>query len=159
MVNVYQQKGLDLYPSIDSTIREILKQKTILSGYFEIDRHLYNPLRQQYNAMSIIDQMVESGERNSNQMFLLVDIDIYVQGVNYVFGLADPVRRTALVSTYRLAGENFDARLAKETVHELGHVFGFQHCPVPECVMFFSHTVTDTDHKLSDFCPNCRSRL
>ncbi|OGC38994.1 hypothetical protein A2Y85_07330 [candidate division WOR-3 bacterium RBG_13_43_14] len=158
MVSVYQQKGLDLYPVVESTIKDILKTTAIFKDFFEINPNLYNPLRQQYNAMSIIDQMAKIQEEKSNKRFMLVDVDIYVQGINHVFGLADPVRQTAIVSTHRLEGDKFPERLAKETVHELAHLYGLQHCSIPECVMFFSHTMLNTDHKQSTFCPNCRSK-
>jgi archaemetzincin len=43
-------------------------------------------------------------------------------------------------------------------VHELGHVFGLEHCPDPECVMHFSNSLLDTDRKSTSFCSQCRAR-
>ncbi|TLX91314.1 MAG: hypothetical protein E6K97_02920 [Thaumarchaeota archaeon] len=37
--------------------------------------------------------------------------------------------------------------MVKECVHELGHIFGFVHCPNIECVMYFSNSLSDTDIK------------
>ena len=49
--------------------------------------------------------------------------DLYVEGLNFVFGLADNPGKAALISLYRLhaGGEEplFRARAVKEAVHEL----------------------------------------
>ncbi len=158
MIFVYQQKGLDLYPVVENTVKTILNTTTKFVDYFEIEPEHFNPFRQQYNAMAIIDQIVKMSDKKNNMLFALVEVDIYVQGMNYVFGLADPVRKVALVSMERLQGVKSTERLIKETVHELAHLYGLQHCSVPECVMFFSHTLNDTDHKFPEFCPICRSK-
>jgi archaemetzincin len=47
----------------------------------------------------------------------------------------------------------------KEAVHELGHMFGLDHCSDLRCVMHFSNSLADTDRKGRDFCPSCRARL
>jgi len=49
--------------------------------------------------------------------------------------------------------------VATEAVHELGHAFGLQHCGNPECVMFFSNSIMDTDRKGWHLCQQCRARL
>lgn len=158
MISVYQQQVLDIYPVVEKAIKDILMKTSVLKDFFVIDPGIYNPFRQQYNAMAIIDQIAKIPEKTDNERLLLVDVDIYVQGMNYVFGLADTRRRTALVSANRLDGEKVSERIIKETVHEIGHLNGLQHCSMPECVMYFSHTLQDTDHKQALFCPDCRSK-
>jgi archaemetzincin len=56
------------------------------------------------------------------------------------------------------APELFFQRVTKETLHELGHVFGLEHCK-NSCVMRFSNSLNDTDRKPESFCPSCLSRL
>jgi archaemetzincin len=46
-------------------------------------------------------------------------------------------------------------RALTEAVHELGHVYGLDHCERQDCVMWFSNTLTETDRKGSRFCPVC----
>ena len=53
----------------------------------------------------------------------------------------------------------FLQRVVKEAVHELGHAFGFDHCPMHQCVMHFSNSISDTDAKAKDFCQNCRFEI
>ena len=53
----------------------------------------------------------------------------------------------------------FYGRIIKESVHELGHVFGLRHCENRKCVMHFSNSIEDTDIKTHVFCKNCKNIL
>jgi archaemetzincin len=95
-------------------------------------------------------------------------VDLTVPGLNFVFGLADPRSRAAVISLARLYPEfygqprdprRFKARAIKEAVHELGHLLGLGHCPDPACVMSFSNSLADTDRKGPGFCAPCRAKL
>ena len=79
-------------------------------------------------------------------------MDLYAPDLNFVFGEADERRGVAVFSTarLRLAAESTDRlrrRAATEAIHELGHTFGLRHCSRPNCVMWFSNTLTETDRK------------
>jgi archaemetzincin len=96
----------------------------------------------------------------------IVDRDLYVPELNFVFGLAHT--KGAVISLTRLRQgfydlpENesrFHQRVLIEAVHELGHTYGLGHCNNPHCVMFFSNSLTDTDRKGSKFCNNCKGKL
>jgi len=95
-------------------------------------------------------------------------VDLTAPGLNFVFGLADPPSRCAVISLARLYPEfygqprdprRFKARAVKEAVHELGHLLGLGHCPDPACVMSFSNSLADTDQKGPGFCGACREKL
>ncbi len=97
----------------------------------------------------------------------LTDLDLYVPELNFVFGLASPQDRVAVVSTHRLepsfyglAGDErvLLVRTATESVHELGHLLGLPHCADRRCVMFFSNSILDTDAKGYSMCPRCRAK-
>jgi len=92
-------------------------------------------------------------------------VDLTAPGLNFVFGLADPRSRAAVISLARLYPEfygqprdprRFKARAVKEAVHELGHLLGLDHCPDPACVMSFSNSLAHTDNKGPGFCGACR---
>ena len=95
-------------------------------------------------------------------------VDLAAPGLNFVFGLADPRNRTAVISLARLYPEFygqprdprlFTARAVTEAVHELGHLMGLGHCPDQACVMFFSNSLADTDMKGPGVCRLCREKL
>lgn len=97
----------------------------------------------------------------------ITDVDLSFPGLNYVFGLSDPSTGVSVVSGFRFhhRGHNQPAskrvlqRLIKTSFHELGHLFGLPHCTQRTCVMFFSFTIADTDHKSTEFCVECTERL
>lgn len=100
------------------------------------------------------------------RVLVIIDGDGYVEGLNFVFGIATE-DWGGVVFTERLRPEFyqgvpndvlFQARLLKETLHELGHSFGLQHCP-NNCVMRFSNSVVDVDRKSAFFCRKCAREL
>ena len=91
-----------------------------------------------------------------------------LRGLNFVFGEADPENGRAVISLKRLypsfygQSDNeklFQERTLKEAVYELGHTYGFPHCPDPQCVMHFSNSIADTDRKSLEFCKSCALKV
>ena len=98
----------------------------------------------------------------------VTDLDLYEEGLNFIFGLANRSLGSAVISTRRLRNEFYGLppdrdllleRAVKEAMHELGHVFGLDHCPDRRCVMHFSNSIHDTDIKGPLYCPRCEGKL
>ncbi|ASJ08885.1 archemetzincin [Thermococcus siculi] len=129
----------------------------------------YNPLRGQFLGREFLPILAGIGEELKARAVLgVTGLDLYEEGLNFIFGLAHPGLRAAVVSTFRLRpefyGESPDPNLLveraiKEAMHELGHVFGLSHCPDRRCVMHFSNSIVDTDIKGALYCPSCEARL
>jgi archaemetzincin len=122
----------------------------------------------QYPAEALLAALIQAHPPGEELVLGVTGVDLTVPGLNFVFGLADPPNRAALISLARLYPEfygqprdprRFKERAVKEAVHELGHVLGLGHCPDPTCIMFFSNSLADTDRKGPGFCRRCRERL
>ena len=118
----------------------------------------YSERRGQYLASTFL----EAALRHEGWVLGLADVDLYTPDLNFVFGLAQRGGRGAVVSALRLhhpLRSVYLTRLAKEAMHELGHVRGLGHCPDPLCVMHFSNCLEDTDRKGAALCRVCASTL
>jgi archaemetzincin len=126
---------------------------------------LYSWSRMQFRARELLEYIASRvpGLRPPKRLALgLSEADAYISGLNFVFGLASPPLGAAIVFTARLKTENialYKSRLLKESLHEIGHLLGLEHCPTPGCVMNFSNSVTDVDRKSDSFCERCRVKL
>jgi archaemetzincin len=132
---------------------------------FSLPADAYVPARRQYSTdpfLDIVGHRVPPGKHGLG----LVNLDLFVPSLNFIFGLAQH-GGNALVALPRLSPvfyglpeneELYFERVAKEALHEVGHVFGFSHCR-QRCVMRFSNCLDDTDRKPSTFCPNCLKQL
>jgi len=125
-----------------------------------------NPGRRQYNAEIILTRIANLSR--GAKTLGVADVDLFVPGLNFVFGLADEARMGALISLIRLRQETyglprndvlFRRRALTEAVHELGHTHGLGHCSSGRCVMHFSNTLSETDAKGWDFCAACRRKM
>jgi len=126
--------------------------------------------RQQYRSHALLNQIQNFAAENRDLNYVLgvVDVDIFVPGLNFVFGEADRGSGTAIVSLCRLRPQYYGLephealfleRATKEIIHELGHTFGLGHCPNSRCVMHFSNSLVDTDLKEMYFCSKCRPKI
>lgn len=130
----------------------------------------YDAERGQVDAVKLIRSLAEVPRLDDLDLTIaLLSEDMYFAKMNFIFGLADIRGRKVVVSTYRLERDystlnmapvdDLRERVFKELLHEMGHVFGFEHCPDKSCVMSFSPTLLDVDEKLPLFCKVCRARL
>lgn len=159
MIGVYQQEGIYFFDVIKQALQKHLKLESHNAGFFTIPSDSYNPLRNQYCASTIIKDLATKRTTQFNLKIGMIDVDIYAHGMNFIFGITDPLKKTAIVSTHRLAGDKITERISKEVVHEIGHLLGLKHCSNPYCVMYFSNTLSDTDNKDIGLCNNCSADI
>jgi len=148
-------------------LNKVFKKKVLIGKGMPWPDYAYNKKRNQYFSTAILKAMMGRKEYAPYEKILgLVDLDLYVPKLNFVFGQAS--RRAAVISLTRLRHEFYNLpkdptlfrkRVLTEAVHELGHTYGLRHCVNARCVMFFSNSLMDTDMKGSEFCPKCKSRL
>jgi archaemetzincin len=149
----------------------------VLVAVGDIDRDVMDGLKNdlakvfnrevQYLSTAILNAILEQKEYAPYEKILgIVDHDLYVPELNFVFGEAS--RNVAVISLTRLRQifyhlpedrNLFHQRVLTEAVHELGHTYGLVHCENSRCVMFFSNSLMETDRKGSEFCQKCKSKL
>jgi len=139
---------------------------TIVKKGCPVPKSAFDRKRNQYSSSSILNEIRSYASQNEkfNRVLGVVDVDIFVPELNYVFGEAFCPGKAALVSLWRLKpqfyGEEagldvFLLRALKESIHEVGHTLGLMHCPKSLCVMHFSNSIFDTDKKQSLLCDQC----
>lgn len=139
---------------------------SVIENALPVPQEAFDKKRCQYNSSVILNGVrVFAAERGEFHRILgVVDIDVFAPGLNYVFGEAFVPGKAALISLWRLkpefygestSWEVFVSRAVKEAVHELGHTLGLMHCSKSLCVMHFSNSIFDTDHKQSLLCGQC----
>jgi len=140
---------------------------TTSTGNPEILREAYDSTRKQHHSSTLLMKVGDASKSFADRILVIVDVDLYVPRLNFIFGEAQCPGRMAIISTYRLKlklhGESYNSvfvrRIKKEATHELGHTLGIAHCANPICVMRFSNNIDMTDRKNSTFCPSCEKRV
>jgi archaemetzincin len=124
--------------------------------------------RSQYNSSQILLQVISQSLPDAAKMLCIVDVDLFIPILTFVFGEAQLRGIGSVVSLHRLNGkfyglpcngELLTRRLIKEAIHELGHNFGLVHCSNPVCVMRSSTYVEDIDQKSEEMCSRCAEEL
>ena len=129
---------------------------------------VFDQSRRQYNSTALLTLLVGQTSSQDEKNILVVDVDLYIPVLTFVFGEAQLNGIAAVVSTHRLQNPFYGlpndesvmmTRLEKEIVHELGHTFGLYHCHQFECVMRSSTYVEEIDLKRVEPCESCAGLL
>lgn len=154
--------------ALGSALRAAFRFPVKTGSMLPIPPEAYNHKRRQYHSSFILDMLKPLKSPDVYRVLAVIDEDLYVPRLNFVFGEADMESGIAIISLVRLRNEIYGyppdntllfERTVKEAVHELGHTFGMGHCPDSRCIMYFSNSLEDTDRKGPSFCPNCWGRL
>jgi archaemetzincin len=126
-----------------------------------------NAASNQYYAVPILAKLELLKGAEDEIILSVTDEDLYIPNQNFVFGQANSVGRTAIVSIHRLKPEFYGlpedeellrSRLLASALHELGHLLGLKNCS-NDCVMKAIGNVNELDHRPDGFCPSCLLNL
>jgi archaemetzincin len=154
--------------SIADTVEKIFFHRVLLENT-SFDLNLaFDSLRRQINSTALLGQILNGSKGALGKRIAIVDVDLFIPILTFVFGEAQLNGSAAVVSTHRLSEHYYGltsndalkvSRLEKEVVHELGHTFGLYHCRQFECVMRSSPSVEEIDLKRVQPCRACSNRL
>jgi len=150
--------------SIAASILGYLKLDTELLQPQKIPENAYDPARQQYDAGHLLNAFESLALQKHEKVIGVLEVDLFVPILTYVFGEARQGGHCALVSLHRLR-KNSDGspasrplileRAGKVALHELGHLFNLVHCEDGRCLMHFSGGLKDLDKAPPYYCSYC----
>ncbi len=153
---------------ISHTIQRIFSLPVdVVKGSLNPER-AFDSSRRQYNSTALIAHILSSNGGDGRKILGLVDVDLFIPILTFVFGEAQFTGCVAVVSSFRLANQFYGLehdpillrdRVEKEIVHELGHTFGLHHCRHFDCVMRSSTYVEEIDLKKVEMCGTCSEKL
>jgi archaemetzincin len=126
--------------------------------------YAYDEKRLQYNAGLLLKTLASEVSQDYDKVLGVLDVDLFVPILTYVFGEAQQGGRCAIVSIFRFR-RNPDRsaspssllleRSAKVAMHEVGHLLDLGHCMDEKCLMHFSGGLEDVDKAPLYFCRYC----
>ncbi len=166
LMRVNEQTLKDLKAEIGNTF---LSKVEILAPVTSLPESTYEKAKEQYDADKVVKFLVDkTKDIDAEKILVVMAGDLFVSGMNFVYGAAQKGGKLCLISLYRLdqrfygketSYDTFKERAAKESIHELAHCFGLDHCKDKKCVMAFSNHMGSVDEKEKAFCDSCREKL
>ena len=155
----------NLLDELRHDLAPMLKRKVTIGKETAPPATGFDKSRNQYLGDALLEQLERNDLPDAARVVGIIDSDAYAPGLNYVFGQARMPGRFAVIALPRLRqslrarpedAARFRERVLKITVHELGHTFGYVHCPDRKCVMHFSNSIGETDYAGAQYCVNER---
>jgi archaemetzincin len=123
--------------------------------------------RRQYDADRILIGLRNEVPAKALAYFGFCEEDLYSEGLNYVFGLASLRERAGVYSLARYGAKDakedgepvFLKRTLKVASHELGHMYGLEHCVRYLCNLNGSNSVREMDQEPVHLCPECLEKV
>jgi archaemetzincin len=125
----------------------------------------------QYQSGAILEALRRRLPHDAAVYFGVAGVDLYTDGLGYIFGQGDSSSRVGVYSLARYfpefwrrkrrAGDERKAlrRACQVLDHEIGHVLGLSHCVFYGCAMSGSNSLGEADAAPLDYCPICHRKL
>jgi archaemetzincin len=139
---------------------------TVLDGKTLPSFAFYKP-RQRYIADSLLVFLAQTNKGRSGKIIGITTKDISTRKDPHenwgILGLGTCPGEACVISSFR-AGKNkvshkdFIRRMITLALHEIGHTYGLEHCPVANCIMKDAEGKMNLDDGDS-YCEKCRNYL
>jgi len=157
----------ELVNNVVRWLREVLGLPVIVGSLGIDHREALIAKRGQYDARQLLLELRKHCSSPAVRVIGITESDLCNLILNFVYGEAQVGGNVAICSAARLreSAETgvepglLQDRLTKVVLHELGHVFGLEHCAQEACVMRQARCVDDIDQKAAMYCASCLDAL
>ncbi|HAW49666.1 TPA: hypothetical protein DCX16_01755 [bacterium] len=121
----------------------------------------FNKNRWQFDANKILLKLEKIKPDDALAYVGVMSEDLYIEGLNFVFGLGSFDKCTGVYSLARY-GDDYKIRLKralKVMTHEMGHILSMNHCIFYRCIMCGSNSLPEADRRPMHLCPVCLEKL
>jgi archaemetzincin len=127
----------------------------------------YDLTRDQYHSTVILEILANTSPSQAIKIVAITNVDLFIPILTHVYGEAQLAGKACIVSTFRLheglsitnIEKEFENRIVKEVLHELGHTFNLRHCNDKTCIMHYCRSIKDVDRKSDQLCRYCKILL
>jgi archaemetzincin len=158
---------------------EVFFQREVLAGdRLELPEQAFHPDKGQFgqfDAEALLTGLIDACPPDSGVCMGITERDLFVDDLQYVFGLGHFRQRVGVFSTYRLWADRTNPRTGrtepapppeplrralKVAVHELAHEFSIAHCVhYRRCIMGGTNSLAESDAGSLMLCPMDHEKL
>lgn len=135
--------------------------KTEVAAPRPFPKNAWTKSRSQYNADKLLNVLGKEVPEACIAYIGFTDQDLYSPGLNFVFGEGTAEKKVGVYSTHRLGDP--PALLLRRTLqlmnHEIGHIFGIDHCIFYDCSMDGANSLEEGDRHPTHYCPLDEKKL
>ncbi|MFN2170880.1 MAG: hypothetical protein ACK2UF_05560 [Candidatus Promineifilaceae bacterium] len=146
---------------VAANLQAIMGLNTDIRPVLEKPNYAYVPGRNQFDAAKIIKALCAITDGAPLKLGL-IESDLCSPILSFVYGESQLGGKAALVSLHRLSAKDPEVtyqRIAKISLHEVGHLLGIRHCWKSTCLMKHSGDLDPLDSLSMYFCSACEYEI
>jgi archaemetzincin len=155
------------YQLLEQEIHRTFGFPTEIKSLLQDVNFAYDLTRDQYHSTVILEILANTSPSQAIKIVAITNVDLFIPILTHVYGEAQLAGKACIVSTFRLheglsitnIEKEFENRIVKEVLHELGHTFNLRHCNDKTCIMHYCRSIKDVDRKSDQLCRYCKILL
>lgn len=155
------------YQLLGQEIRRTFDFQTEIKSLLQNVNFAYDLTRDQYHSTVILEKLASTLPSQAIKVVAITNEDLFIPILTHVYGEAQIAGKACIISTFRLQegislaniAKEFENRIIKEVLHELGHTFNLRHCNDKACIMHYCRSIKDVDRKSDQLCRYCKILL
>lgn len=173
-----QPEHAALVEPVRDFIGRFFQRESVLGVARELPRQAFHPDKGrfgQFDAEAVLDDLVGTCPATAAACMAITDRDLFVDRLQYVFGLGHFHKRVGVFSSYRLWEDRYNPltdseepvrapeplrRALKVAVHEMSHEFSLAHCVhYRHCILGGTNSLAESDAGSLMLCPVDHEKL